>query len=122
MKSIRLNISKKRLHIVIETLLQYADLCTMLCLTSDITKKDNYTIRLSIAMELYYKLNSRFHKPDAPDKHTQKLTHHQAIVLLSAFCQFIMKDQKLIFEQNAIEILKNELDQQIKAQSTVVTP
>lgn len=120
MKKIKLKIKYSRLAIVAESLLQYADICTIAISTKEFYRVEDYKIRLSIAMEVYYTIHEKLSKRYPSENYNLSLELHHALVLQSAMLKFISKTDNP-FEQNAIEIVKNNLNEKIVNQSTTVT-
>lgn len=119
-KAIKLKVKQTRLPFIAEALVNYADLCTIATLTKDFYRKDDYNIRISIAMELYHTVQDRLNKRHPSENYKIPLEYHHALVLQFALLHFI-GNNKNDFERNAIEIVKNELNVAIVNLSTTVT-
>lgn len=123
-KRIKLKILATRIGLVADALLQYADVCTIMLNTKDLNRVEDFKIRLSIAMELYNKLFIDNHKvsvhPNPPAKYSISLELHQALVVQCALLGFINTNSN-DFKRNAIETIKNNLNETITNLSQTVT-
>ena len=112
MERIKLKIKYSRLSLIAQALLQYADLCNLQSVIIDIARKEDYQIRLSVTMELYYKVQEKANKRYPAETHKLPLELHHALVLQSALLQFISNSEN-DFERNAIDMVKNALNLEI---------
>jgi hypothetical protein len=120
MKAIKLKVKYTRLGIIADALTNYADMCGVMAQTPNRDFVENYQIRLSVAMELYYKLQERISKRYPSETYKIPLEYHHAIVLQCALLRFVDKTED-DFKRNAIEIIKNELNAEIVNLSKTVT-
>ncbi|MDP2687539.1 MAG: hypothetical protein Q8O62_09970 [Aequorivita sp.] len=123
MKAIKLKVKYTRLGIIADALLGYADLCGI---KVDITgfnyeRRDDYKIRMSIATELYYKIQEQLNKRYPAETYKIPLEYHHATILQHALLIYV-GETKDDFKRNAIEIVKNELNAEIVNLSKTVTP
>lgn len=112
MKAIKLKVKYSRLGIIADVLLQYADLCAAMALTPKRDFVEDYKIRLSIATELYYKLQEKTAKRYPSETYKIPLELHHALVLQRALLFFVDNTQD-DFKRNAIELVKNDLNNHI---------
>lgn len=121
MKKFKLKVKYTRLGIIAEALLTYVDVCAVMASTPNKTFAENYKIRLSIATELYYKLQDRISKRYPSETYKIPMELHHAMVLEAALLRFVNNTQD-DFKRNAIEIVKNDLNSEITNQNLTVNP
>jgi hypothetical protein len=112
MKAIKLKVKYSRLGIIADVLLQYADLCATMAITPNRDFIEDYKIRLSIATELYYKLQEKIAKRYPSENYKIPMELHHALVLQGALLFFVDQTED-DFKRNAIELVKNELNNNI---------
>lgn len=119
---LKIKVKFSRLALIADAVLQYADFCTVWANGNEFGHglAEDYKIRLSVATELYYKLQERISKRYPAEIHKVPLELHHAIVLQAALLTFL-NTEKDDFKRNAIDIVKNELNLEIVNLSKTVT-
>ncbi len=120
MKAIKLKVKYTRLGIIAEALLNYSEVCAIASITKNEKIADNFKIHLSIATELYYKLQERIAKRYPSETYKISMELHHAMILQSALLRFVNETQD-DFKHNAIDIVKNELNNEIVNLSNITT-
>lgn len=120
MERIKLKIKQSRLPLIADALLQYADLCAVLGQTENFLRQEDYLIRMSIASEMYYKIKERMDKRYPPETYKLPCEMHEATVLQCALLRYVDTTED-DFKRNAIDIVKNDLNQMIVGISKVTT-
>lgn len=118
MKKIKLKVKYSRLPIIADALLNYSDHCTELMQQKNIERKEDYTIRLSIATELYYTLQEKMSKRYPSETYKIPMEPHHAIVMQSTLLRFVTETGD-DFKRAAIDTVKNDLNLEIVNLSTV---
>lgn len=114
---IKLKIKHSRLPFVANSLLNYSDFCSVKIEKATFLKKENWAIRISISIELFHIINAQYSKRYPSELYSLKMELHQALVLQGALIHDLMSTEGNIFKKNAIEQIKNELNQLIVANS-----